>query len=553
MEITSQIGHLKLVFILTFGFTLASILGYFSQLLRLSPILGYLLGGYLIGPYSPGFVADLGLAEQLAEIGVILMMFGVGLHFKWEDLLNVKNIAIPGALGQTFVAATLGTLLVYLLGWSVQSGLIIGLAIGVASTVVLVRMLVENNLLNTPQGHIAIGWLIVEDILTVLVLIMIPTISQSFSGEGMSLQSIVGSVLIALFKFCLLFVLMYVLGRQLVSYILLNIARTRSQELFTVTILALILVIATGSTLIFGSSIALGAFIAGIIIGQTAVRHQAAANSLPMKDAFAVLFFLSVGMLFNPNAIGQNFVLFIGILFIILFIKPLSAFLIAIFFKHSLKTALTVAFALAQIGEFSFILAEEAMKVDLIPDEGYDVIVACALVSISINPLMFKVMDRVLQYLKGKTFNSPENIISPETKHHAIVIGYGPIGKKVTEALDQMRWTPLVIDTNVDTITMLIEKKKQAVYGDATQPNILKIAHLETASILVITVPEEDTTKNIVVAAKDLNPNVHIIARGRYLGGMESLEELKIDVICDEDEAVNAFIKKIQELDRVVV
>jgi CPA2 family monovalent cation:H+ antiporter-2 len=389
--------HLKVVLILTVGFGLASILGYLSHRAKLSPILGYLLAGYAIGPYSPGFVADMEVSEQLAEIGVVLMMFGVGLQFKLQDLLSVKKIAIPGALGQTLLAATFGAVLTYALGWSVEAGIVIGLAIGVASTVMLVRLLTDNDLLGTRRGHIAVGWLIVEDIITVFVLLLLPTLAASLNGHHISYQDIGASVAIALCKFIILVAFMATLGRLIVKYALSKIVTTNSSELFTLTILALTFVIATGSAVFFGASIALGAFVAGIIIGETDVRHQVSASAMPLKDAFVVVFFLSVGMLFNPYALLEHPHLFLGVLAIILLIKPLVAFLIVILLKHPMQTALTVAIALAQIGEFSFILSEEAMKLNILPDAGYDIVVACAFISISLNPLLFKIMGRSRQ------------------------------------------------------------------------------------------------------------------------------------------------------------
>ncbi len=381
--------NLKIVLILTVGFAFASLLGYLSHRCKLSPLLGYLLAGYLIGPYSPGFVADLKTAEQLAEIGVILMMFGVGLNFKWQDLMAVKRIAIPGAIGQTLVASLVGTLLIYSVGWTLESGIIFGLAIGVASTVVLVRILSDHKLLSTPEGHIAIGWLVVEDIITVAVLILIPTLATAYKGNEVAVGSIGLTMAFLIFKFIILIVLMFTLGQKLVSFILTKIVLAHSHELFTLTILALTFVIATGSSLIFGTSIALGAFIAGMVIGQTEVRQQALVHSLPMKDTFVVIFFITVGMLFNPYVIVEHFFLFGGVLAIILFVKPLTAFIISLALKYPVKTAVIVSIALAQIGEFSFILAEEAMRLDILPDDGYDIIVACALVSIALNPLFF--------------------------------------------------------------------------------------------------------------------------------------------------------------------
>ncbi len=388
--------QLKIVLILTVGFALASILGYIAHRIKLSPIFGYLIAGYIIGPYSPGFVADREISEQLAEIGVILMMFGVGLHFKWRDLLHVKNIAILGAVTQTVVAAAIGAMLTYSMGWSLEAGIIFGLAIGVASTMVLVRVLSDNNLLHTPQGLISVGWLIVEDIITVAVLLLLPVLSCLLKGEGVSIYNITFSVVLIIFKFIVLISILFTVGRKCVVYILSKVIETKSQELFILTVLALTFVIAIGSALVFGTSIALGAFIAGMVIGQTQskVRQQASSNAMPLKDAFVVIFFLSVGMLFNPQVILANFPTFLGVFAIIILAKPLTAFFITLLAKYPMRTALTVSIALAQIGEFSFILAEEAIKFRILPYEGYDILVACSLVSISINPLLFKLLKK---------------------------------------------------------------------------------------------------------------------------------------------------------------
>lgn len=396
--------ELKIVFILTIGFALASILGYLAYRLRISPILGYILAGYLIGPYSPGFVADVKLAEQLAEIGVILMMFGVGLHFRIEDLISVKKIAIPGAIGQTFIATLLGTLLIYNLGWTLEAGIIIGLSVGVASTVILVRMLTEYDLLHTPQGHIAVGWLVVEDLITIVALLLVPIMAASAAGKALSLYSIATSFLIVTVKFLLLIFFMVTLGQKAVFYLVSKIVQTKSHELFTVAILAITFVTATGSSLIFGTSIALGAFIAGMVLGQTRVKHQISANALPLKDTFLVIFFLSMGMLFDVKVIYTHFNFFIGVLAIIIIAKPLAAYLIARMLKYSTETSLIIAVALAQIGEFSFILVEAASRLKFLPDAGYDLIVACAIITISLNPILFKLAflksDKKIKYIQ---------------------------------------------------------------------------------------------------------------------------------------------------------
>lgn len=382
--------NLQIAILLAVGFVYASILGYVALRFKVSPILGYLLAGYLIGPYSPGFVADKQTSEQLAEIGVILMMFGVGLDFRIQELIKVKSIAIPGAIVQTLVATALSTYVVHLFGASVATGVLIGLAIGVASTVVLVQMLAENHLMKTEEGHIAVGWLIVEDVITMLILLLLPSLSSALKGEEVSLYQILTVTGIALAKFVALIFLLGFFVQKIINFILTKVRLTRSHELFTLAILAMIFVIAIASTVIFGISIALGAFIVGVIIRQTAMHHKALVHSLPLKDAFIAFFFISIGMLFNPAVIVEAYPIFLSILAIILIAKPLTAFLITIALKYPLKAALVISTALAQIGEFSFILSEEAMRLGFFSDNGYDLIVACAIISIGINPLIFK-------------------------------------------------------------------------------------------------------------------------------------------------------------------
>jgi CPA2 family monovalent cation:H+ antiporter-2 len=533
-------SSLHIVLLLTVGFAFASILGYLSQYAKLSPILGFLLAGFLIGPYSPGYVADPEISEQLAEIGVILMMFGVGLHFHWEDLLNVKNIAIPGAIGQTLTAAAVSALLAHLLGWPWSAGVILGLAVGVASTVVLVRVLSDNNLLNTSQGHIAIGWLIVEDILTVAILILLPTLALAFQGKGLSLYDIASSIGILIGKFFFLALIIFIMGKRIVTYLLFKVARTRSHELLTLTILALTFVIATGSAVLFGTSIALGAFIAGMVIGQTVIRHQASASSLAMKDAFVVIFFLSVGMLFNPMTILENWKIFLAILTVILLVKPLSAILITLLMRHPFKTALTVALALAQIGEFSFILSEEAMKLGLLPHAGYDLIVACAFITISINPLLFNGLGYISELLEQAALPVAEPS-STEILKRVIVVGYGPIGQSVFEILEKEKMSPVLIDQNVDTISSLRDENREAVFGDASHQAILESAKIENAQLFVITSPNVGATIEMIKAARELNPSLPILARARFLADKTVLEDLGVHVICCEEESMEAF------------
>ena len=542
--------NLLIVEILTVGFTLASFFAYVMQRLKFPPIIGYLLAGYIIGPYSPGFVADTFVAEQLAEIGVILMLFGVGLHFKIEDLLRVKNIVIPGAIAQTLVTTLFTTLIVTRLGWSLQEGIIISLSIAVASTVVLVRLLTDNNILNTQKGHIAVGWLVVEDIFTIFILILLPTIAALSGGETFSFISTAESILLMTAKFLFLILFMFTWGDKIINCVLTSIARLCSRELFTLTILSLIFVIAAVSSVVFGTSIALGAFIAGMMIGKTAVRHQAAANALPLKDIFTVIFFLSVGMLFNPSAIVTYPTLFLGLIVIILFVKPLIAYLITLSIGYSLNTALTVAVSLGQIGEFSFILAEEALNLNLIPDDAFDLLVACALVSISLNPLFFqsiKFFESVigkftfLKRIKKRSFKDVE-IEEDKTSSKAVIIGFGPIGKEVAKFLKETGIIPIIIEQNIDTVSDM-QDDNAIFFGDATEPDILKNANIEKASYLIITIPDIEKTIKIIHAARDANPGIQIIARIQYFVEKSLLKGLNVHYICTESESLDAFVE----------
>lgn len=545
--------NVKIVLTLTIGFALASLLGYITQRAKLSPILGYLFAGYAIGPYSPGFVANIDVAEQLAEIGVILMMFGVGLHFKWQELVRVKNIAIPGAIGQTFIAAVLSAVLIHWLGWSWEAGLVVGFSIGVASTVVMVRVLFDNKLLATPQGHIAVGWLIVEDIITIILLLLLPSFAF-VEGETFHWQTIAVSLAWAMLKCLALIFILALWGFKVVSYIFLKIARTRSQELFTITVLALTFCIATGAAFVFGTSIALGAFIAGMMIGQTEVRHQALAHSLPLKDTFAVIFFLSVGMLFNPMVITQQLLFFLVILAIILIIKPLSAYFIVRLFKYPIKVAIVVALALAQIGEFSFILSEQAMKINIIPDEAYDLIVACALITIAINPLLFKTEGFLRRHLDhrqtGPRTSSPKSL-DFSMQHLAIVVGYGPIGQAVTHILEQMSFKTVIIDNNVDTVARLEKEGKAAIFGDVVSQHILEAANIKEATLLALTVPEGLTAVDAIRVARELNPGVAIIARTNFTSEKNALRQLDVYAISGEEETKQAFISALWNIPHI--
>lgn len=537
--------HAQIVIILTVGFAAASLLGFIAERFKMPSMLGFLMAGFLIGPYSPGFVADLKLAEQLAEIGVILMLFGVGLHFKLEDLSKFKKIAIPGALVQTIVAASVTTFALMHFGWSVAASSIMGFSVGVASTVVLVRMLSDFKLLTTPQGHIAVAWLIVEDIMTVAILVLLPLFSTNTTLPTMDVLT---SIAWLLLRFTTLALIIFTFGHKVVDYLLTQVARLRSHELLTLSVLATTFLIATASAYFFGASIALGAFLAGMTIGKCEVKHQAAANALPLKDVFSSLFFLTVGMLFNPTVIVTEPLLFLGILAVILLIKPITAFLLVLGFNYPVQSALTIAIALAQIGEFSFILAEQALERDFLPDTGYDILVACAIVSIALNPLLFRLFGLGEKRPKIATFlrKAPDKIASVVEHYRdkppeVIVVGFGPIGQAVNQSLESLRVKTTIVEQNIDTIPKLRDQKLHVIYGDAAHPNILESCHIGSSKLLVITIPEIGPTVNIIKSARLLNPKVHIIARANYLADAKVLEDLKVRHICSEKESAKAF------------
>jgi CPA2 family monovalent cation:H+ antiporter-2 len=542
---------LSLVFTLTTGLTAALALGYASQRIGLSPILGYLLAGVLAGPFTPGPVADPHIAAQLAEVGVVLLMFGVGLHFHPKDLLAVRGVALPGAVAQSAVATVLGVALAAACGWGTTSGLVLGLAISVASTVVLIRALEEDGIVDTPAGRIAVGWLIVEDLFTVLVLVVLPVlVGAQGTGDG-GPTAFLGAVATAFLKLALLALLVLGAGGRAIPWFLTRVARTRSRELFTLAILSLALAIATGSAVVFGASLALGAFLAGMVVGQSRVSEQAAADALPMRDAFAVLFFVSVGMLFDPGHLAESPLLVLGALAIVLVAKPLVAFAIAVLRGSSVRTGLVVAAGLAQVGEFSFILAQAAGGLGVFPDEGQNLVVATALLSISVNPLLFRAIGPAEAWLRrrprlwralnrraearGRLVNEAVGEALDARGPRAIVVGYGPVGQTATKLLREFGIHPVIVDTNIDTVSALAAEGATAIYGDAGKPEILRAAGIVDARYLVVTLPSLAGRLPVIVAARDLNPDVHILSRARYLTERETLERMGVSEACYEE------------------
>jgi CPA2 family monovalent cation:H+ antiporter-2 len=525
-------------------------LGVLAQKLRLSPIVGYLLAGVAIGPHTPGFVGDPHLAGQLAEMGVVLLMFGVGLHFHFEDLARVKGIAIPGALAQSVVATLLGLGIGVAFGWSTSAGLVLGMALSVASTVVLMRGLEAQDLTGTPAGNVAIGWLIVEDLLTVVVLVVIPAMAGApGSASGGALPA---ALALALGKLAALVALVWLAGLRLVPFILLQVTRLRSRELFTLTVLALAVAVATVAAVVFGASLALGAFLAGMVVGQSAVSEQAGADALPLRDAFAVLFFVSVGMLFEPAFVLREPLLLLAALGVVLVGKPLIALAVVAGLGHSVRTGLVVALGLAQVGEFSFILGDLARQKGLLSGTGYGLLVACALVSISVNPFLFRGLDAVEAALRRRPLfwrllnaaasrrSSVTNgrtvaAIAESRSPLAVVVGFGPVGQAVERALRQAGLETVVVDLNVDTVAELAARGRLALYGDASHAEILKQAGIPRASHLVVTLPHSVNRAPLVAAARQLSPACRILVRARYLREGRDLLQAGADVACFEE------------------
>lgn len=558
---------LPVISTLAVGFTAAWVLGLITQRLGLSPIVGYLLAGVAIGPHTPGFTGDLEVAQQLAEVGVILLMFGVGLHFHMKDLLAVKGVAIPGAIGQSLIATLLAVFIFEALGVPMRTGAVLGMAMAVASTVVLMRVLMDADMLNTPQGHAAVGWLIVEDIFTVILLVLIPVLGTSGgagSGAAEEARAFLPAVGLALLKLAALVMIVLVAGRRIVPWVLSRVARLRSRELFTLTVLVFSIAIAAASYYFFGASMALGAFLAGMVVAQSPVSTQAAADALPMRDAFAVLFFVSVGMLFDPHILVQQPLMIVAALVIILIGKPLAALVIVPVLGYSARTALTVAIGLAQIGEFSFILSDVARDYGLMTEAGHSILVAAAIITITLNPILFGSLSTFESKLKRRPFlwrllngkaerqALAANAAAAAQVEHAdrghaglaIVVGYGPVGRSVHRLLIEARLTTVVVDLNIDTISSLTDSGQAAIFGDAAHESILEQAGIRHATHLVLTLPDPAARSNIVTAARSMNSNVRILVRARYLREREVLEQAGATAaVFEEAEAAIALAR----------
>ncbi|MGV3524401.1 MAG: cation:proton antiporter [Candidatus Sericytochromatia bacterium] len=528
---------LDLILTLTAGLCVALLFALVMQKLRLSPLVGYLLAGLAIGPFTPGYVANQHLAEQFAEVGIILLMFGVGLHFHLKDLLAVKTIAISGALAQIAMAVGTTALALSFLDWSLPAGVVLGLAMSVASTVVLLRVLSENQALHTPTGHIAVGWLLVEDLFTVLVLVLMPSL---WGKNRVPLGQLPLELGLLTGKLLLLGLFAWLAARYLIPRLLGYVARTRSRELFTLSVLALALGIAVGSAQLFGASMALGAFLAGMIVGQSPYAARATSDALPMRDAFAVLFFVSTGMRLQPAELMNDLGLIGLSLLIVLLVKPLVAYLILWLMKKPLSVSLPVALSLAQIGEFSFILGALGIQLEILPARASNVLVATAIVSIILNPFLYRWIPVLAQRVLGRPSSPAPETSAPggsSSRHQAVVVGYGPVGRTLTRLLLENGIRPTVIELNPDTVKQLQELGIAAVYGDAAQGETLEHAGIAQAGSLFLTasVPLKEAA---IQRAQELNPRIRIVARAAYLREAPALLEAGAHRIFSEEGEV---------------
>jgi len=561
--------HTPLIAMLVGGICLAFVFGMIAQKLRLSPLFGYLVAGVVAGPFTPGFVADMGIAQQLSEIGVILIMFGVGLHFSIGDLWSVRKIVIPGALFQVLIATSLGLLLGWLLGWQWGSSLIFGVCLSVASTVVLLRALEERRLLETRRGRIAIGWLIVEDLLMVLVLVMLPPLAGLLGGDSIEARTASsGDVLRALGwtlgKVTVFIVLMLAIGRRVIPWVLERTAGAGSRELFTLAVLAIALGVAYVATAIFSVSFALGAFLAGVMLNESKLSHQAASDSLPMRDAFAVLFFVSVGMLFDPHILIEQPLAILATFLIIVLGNSFCGFIVARVFREPLQTQLTLSVGLAQIGEFSFILAALGVSLGLLSEDARNLILAAALLSIIVNPMFFVLLDRWSARHEAQNRVASEGSLRAEEEdllpdralipaaNHIVLIGYGRVGSRVGPALQQ-HGTPLVlIDSNRDHCIDARAAGIPCIYGNALSEGVLKDANIGTARALLLAISQALEAGPIIRLARESNPGIAILARAHSDEEVAYLHKVGVDAtIMGESEIARSMCDSVESLLRL--
>lgn len=522
--------NISLITTLAVGFGVALILGFLAERIRVPALVGYLVAGIVIGPATPGFVADVHLASQLSEIGVMLLMFGVGLHFSIEDLLAVKRIAVPGAVVQMGLATLLGMAVAWGWDWSWGSGLIFGLSLSCASTVVLLKALESRGVLESMNGRIAVGWLVVEDLATVLVLVLLPPLAGVLGGSAAAdaaaakpLWITIGQTLLQVGAFL---ALMLIAGRRVLPWMLWQVSRTGSRELFTLSVIAAAIGIAYGAAQLFSVSFALGAFFAGMVMRESEFSHRAAEESLPLRDAFAVLFFVSVGMLFDPAILVEQPWHVLGVLAIIIFGKSIAALVLVLAFRYPLNTALIVSASLAQIGEFSFILAGLGLSLGLLPAEGMSLVLAGALISIALNPVLFAMIEPVRRWilqrsefarsLDRRTDPYAELPMSTERKYlegQVVLVGYGRVGKRIASALEARGIPYVVAEQNRELVEKLRKQGMAAVSGNAADPAVLIQAHIAEAAMLVVATPDPLNVRQMADTARTLNPDIEIVLR----------------------------------------
>jgi K+:H+ antiporter len=516
--------HTPLITTIVAALVLAFILGAIANRFRVSPLVGYLLAGVVIGPFTPGYVADQGVAKDLAEIGIILLMFGVGLHFTLQDLLSVRTIAVPGALVQIASATALGLGLAWLLGWTIAAGLVFGLALSVASTVVLLRALQQRRLLETERGRIAVGWLVVEDFATILALVLLPALASiAENSAAMSAAGLVLLIVLTLAKVAAFVAVMLIVGKRVIPLIMHYVAHTGSRELFRLAVLAIALGVAYGASQLFDVSFALGAFFAGIILAESELSQRAASEILPLRDAFAVLFFVSVGMLVDPSIVLKDPLALLLTLLIVVLGKSVAAFAIVRAFGHSKSTALTISASLAQIGEFSFILATLGVALRLLPERAQDLILATAIVSILLNPALFAALDRFLakrdvapqRTEPPQPDETPAREPIPQTalRNHVVLIGHGRVGRIVAGGLKTRQVPLLLIESDDGNVASLQAAGFEAIAGNAADREVIRAANMAGARCLIVAIPDAFEGGQVVAQARTLNSGLPIIAR----------------------------------------
>ncbi|MBX3258386.1 MAG: cation:proton antiporter [Labilithrix sp.] len=527
--------ELNVLMTFTGGLAAALVLGFLAKRLRLSPIVGYLIAGIAVGPFTPGYVADHHVAEQFAEIGVILLLFGIGLRFHLRELLAVWRVALPGALFQSAISTMALAALLRLIGYDWQSGIVLGIAISVASTVVMALVLAERRDLHAPIGHIAIGWTVVEDLLTVTALLLLPM----FLGEGASGADGVGAALgEAALKIGALVALVVVLGKWVIPWSLEHVAAARSRELFTLSVLVIALGIAVGSAKLFGVSMALGAFLAGLAVGRSEFAARAANDALPMQDAFAVLFFVSVGMLCDPRSLVSSPLLIALVLVVVLLGKPLAAMLVVRVLGKPMPTAVAVGAALSQVGEFSFILGSTAKGLGVIDDNGWNALIGASILSIALNPTIYRLARRA--FGGAAALAPPTGERPPVDPRRCVLVGHGPVGSTVRRILAEHDTDVTVVELNLDTVRSLRAQGQRALYGDVLRPGTLEEAGIATAGSLILSVEIEDAAE-LIRQARAANPSLRVLARCAHLREAAALRDAGATVVAGEAEVAIAL------------